>query len=163
MTAAAPSASASTDERELSLVRIIDVPADKLFKCWTTPERMHEWFCPKPWYVSHAELDVRTGGSSLIVMKGPNGEEMANPGIYLEVVPNKRIVFTDAFTSAWVPSQKAFMVGIVEFEDLGDGKTRYTATVRHWSVEDRKTHEQMGFQEGWGIVADQMAEVARTM
>ncbi len=163
MTAAPSPAPSLADERELSLVRIIDVPADKLFKCWTTPERMHEWFCPKPWYVSRAELDVRTGGSSLIVMNGPNGEEVANPGIYLEVVPNKRIVFTDAFTSAWAPSQKPFMVGIVEFEDLGDGTTRYTATARHWSVEDRKTHEQMGFQEGWGIVADQMAEVARTM
>ena len=161
MTAAA--APAPIADRELVLTRIIDVPADKLFKCWTTPERMHEWFCPKPWYVSRAELDVRTGGSSLIVMNGPNGEEVANPGIYLEVVPNKRIVFTDAFTSAWAPSQKPFMVGIVEFEDLGDGTTRYTATARHWSVEDRKTHEQMGFQEGWGIVADQMAEVAKTM
>ena len=163
MTAAPSPAPSPADERELSLVRIIDVPADKLFKCWTTAERMNEWFCPKPWYVSRAELDVRTGGSSLIVMNGPNGEEVANPGIYLEVVPNKRIVFTDAFTSAWAPSQKPFMVGIVEFEDLGDGTTRYTATARHWSVEDRKTHEAMGFQEGWGIVADQMAEVARTM
>jgi len=163
MTAAPSPIPSLADERELSLVRVIDVPADKLFKCWTTAERMNEWFCPKPWYVSRAELDVRTGGSSLIVMNGPNGEEVANPGIYLEVVPNKRIVFTDAFTSAWVPSQKPFMVGVVEFEDLGDGTTRYTATARHWSVEDRKTHEQMGFQEGWGIVADQMAEVARTM
>jgi uncharacterized protein YndB with AHSA1/START domain len=150
-------------ERELVLTRIIDVPADKLFKCWTTPERMHEWFCPKPWTVSHAEMDIRAGGSSLIVMRGPNGEEVPNPGIYLEVVPNKRLVFTDAFSSAWVPAGKPFMVAIVEFEDLGDGTTRYTATARHWSVEDRKTHEAMGFQEGWGIVADQMAEVARTM
>jgi len=38
---------ASIADRELVLTRIIDVPADKLFKCWTTPERLHEWFCPK--------------------------------------------------------------------------------------------------------------------
>ena len=159
MSAAAPSPIA---DRELVLTRIIDVPADKLFKCWTTPERMHEWFCPKPWTVSRAEMDVRAGGSSLIVMRSPEGQEFPNPGVYLEVVENRRIVFTDAFVEAWVPSEKPFMVAIVEFEDLGDGTTRYTATARHWTVEDRKTHEQMGFLEGWGIVADQLAEVAKT-
>jgi uncharacterized protein YndB with AHSA1/START domain len=150
-------------DRELSLTRIIDVPADKLFKCWTTAELLPLWFCPPPWVVSHAEMDVRTGGNSLIVMKGPNGEEVANPGVYLEVVENRRIVFTDAFTTAWVPSEKPFMVGIVEFEDLGDGTTRYTAVVRHWTVADRVTHEQMGFKEGWAIAADQMAALARTL
>jgi uncharacterized protein YndB with AHSA1/START domain len=159
MTAPAPSPIA---DRELSLTRIIDVPADKLFKCWTTAERMHEWFCPKPWTVSHAEIDVRPGGSSAITMRGPEGQEFPNLGIYLEVVENRRLVFTDAFVAAGVPSEKAFMVAIIEFEDLGDGKTRYTATARHWTVEDRKAHEQMGFHEGWGVVADQMAEVART-
>jgi hypothetical protein len=102
-------------------------------------------------------MDVRSGGSSLIVMSGPNGEEVPNPGLYLEVVPNKRLVFTDAFTSTWVPAGKPFMVGDITFEDLGDGTTRYTAIARHWSVEDRKTHEQMGFHEGWGVAADQMA------
>ena len=86
----------------------------------------------------------------------------AQSGVYLEVVPNRRLVFTDAFTSAWVPSAKPFMVAIVEFEDLGDGTTRYTATVRHWTVEDRQAHEQMGFHQGWGVVADQLAEVAKT-
>jgi uncharacterized protein YndB with AHSA1/START domain len=153
---------ASVADRELSITRVIDVPADKLFKCWTTAERMHEWFCPKPWIVSRAEIDVRAGGASTIVMNGPNGEEFVNRGVYLEVVENRRIVFTDAFVEAWVPSEKAFMVAIVEFEDLGDGTTRYTATARHWSVEDRQTHEQMGFVEGWNVVADQMTEIART-
>jgi uncharacterized protein YndB with AHSA1/START domain len=160
MTAPAPT---SASDRELVLTRIIDVPADKLFKCWTTPELLPKWFCPPPWGVSHAEMDVRTGGSSLIVMRGPNGEEMPNAGVYLEVVQNRRLVFTDAFTSAWVPSEKPFMVGDITFEDLGDGTTRYTAIARHWSVEDRKTHEQMGFHEGWGVCADQMAALARTL
>ena len=91
-----------------------------------------------------AELDMRPGGASLIVMNGPNGEEIPNRGVYLEVVPQQRLVFTDAFTHDWVPSQKAFMVGTVTMADE-DGKTRYTATVRHWSNEDRNTHEKMGF------------------
>jgi uncharacterized protein YndB with AHSA1/START domain len=113
--------------------------------------------------VSHAEMDVRSGGSSLIVMSGPNGEEVPNPGLYLEVVPNKRLVFTDAFTSTWVPLESRSWSATSTFEDLGDGTTRYTATARHWSVEDRKTHEQMGFHEGWGVAADQMARLAKTL
>lgn len=150
-------------DRELVLERLIDVPAEKLFKLWTTPERMGEWFCPKPWRVTEARMDVRAGGDSYIVMEGPDGEVMPNPGVYLEVIPNQKLVFTDAFTKAWEPSAKPFMVGIITFEDLGGGKTRYRAVARHWTVEDRQAHEAMGFHEGWGIVADQMAEVAATL
>jgi uncharacterized protein YndB with AHSA1/START domain len=108
-------------------------------------------------------MDVRTGGASVITMRGPNGEEVVNPGVYLEVVENQRLVFTDAFTSAWVPSAKPFMVGVLTFEDLGDGTTRYTAVVRHWTVEDRDMHEKMGFKEGWGVAADQMEALAKTL
>ena len=155
---------ADTDpERDLVLTRIIDVPADKLFRCWTTPDLLTKWFCPPPWYVSKAVIDARTGGNSLITMNGPNGEVVDNPGVYLEVIDNRKIVFTDAFTQAWKPSAKPFMTGIITFEDLGDGKTLYTAIARHWTVEDRQTHEQMGFTEGWGIAADQMAALAATL
>jgi uncharacterized protein YndB with AHSA1/START domain len=55
------------------------------------------------------------------------------------------------------------MVGIVEFEDLGNGTTRYTAIARHWTVADRETHEAMGFKEGWGVAADQMEALAKTL
>ena len=145
---------------ELSLTRIIDAPREKLFRCWTDAELMKEWFCPKPWRVSHAEIDLRPGGSSLIVMNGPDGEEFPNRGVYLEVVENEKLVFTDAYVSAWVPSEKPFMTAIVTFEDLGEGRTRYTAICRHWTEEDMETHEAMGFHEGWGICADQLAELA---
>ncbi len=87
-------------------------------------------------------------------MRSPEGEDYPNVGVYLEVVPNERIVFTDAFTSAWVPSAKPFMVGTIQLDDLGDGKTRYTATVLHWTAEDREAHEKMGFHEGWGQCTD---------
>lgn len=148
---------------ELTLTRVIHQPAEKLFKCWTTPELLPKWFCPPPWRVTRAVLDVRSGGDSLITMEGPNGEVVDNPGVYLEVVENRKLVFTDAFTSAWVPSEKPFMVGIVTFEDLGDGSTRYTAIARHWSAEDKAAHEQIGFHEGWGVAADQMEALAATL
>ena len=56
--------------------------------------------------VARAEMDVRSGGNSCIVMRSPDGQEFPNPGVYLEVVPNERIVFTDAYTEAWKPSAK---------------------------------------------------------
>ncbi len=148
---------------ELTLSRVIDSPPEKLYRCWTEPELLRQWFCPKPYTVSYVELDVRPGGSSNIVMRSPEGAEIPCPGIYLEVVPNRKIVTTDAYTSAWEPSEKAFMTAIVTFEDLGDGRTRYTAIARHWNEEDKKAHEAMGFHEGWGKAADQLAELAATL
>lgn len=150
---------AAESDRELVLARLIDAPREKVFRAWTDPEILKQWFCPAPWKVTFAEIDVRTGGASKIVMQGPEGEEMPLPGQYLEVVPNEKIVFTDAFVGGWKPSEKPFMTAEVTFEDEG-GKTRYVARARHWSVEDRKTHEEMGFHQGWGIVADQLEAVA---
>jgi uncharacterized protein YndB with AHSA1/START domain len=147
---------------ELMITRIIDAPPEKLFRAWTDPEIMKQWFTPRPWTTPVIETDVRPGGSSYVLMRGPNGEEFPNRGIYLDVVPNEKIVFTDAFTSAWVPSQKPFMVGIITFEDLGGGKTRYTGRALHWTAEDKKTHEEMGFHAGWGQCADQLADIVKT-
>ena len=153
-------------ERELVIERIFDAPREKVYRAWTEPKLVKQWFVPKPWTISGAVLDVRPGGQSQIVMRDPDGNDHPNEGIYLEVVPNRKLVFTDAFTDAWVPSQKPFMLAIVTFEDVGkdgSGGTRYTARARHWSVEDREAHEKMGFHEGWGQCADQLAELLKTI
>jgi uncharacterized protein YndB with AHSA1/START domain len=105
-----------------------------------------------------AETDVRPGGASLIVMKGPDGTEMPNRGVYLEVVENRRLVFTDAYTEAWKPSDKPFMTGILTFEPEAGG-TRYTARVLHWNAADCEAHAKMGFHEGWGKATEQLAEL----
>ena len=99
---------------------------------------------------------VRAGGSSLIVMRGPDGNEFPNRGVYLEVVKNERLVFTDAFTRAWQPSEKPFMTVVLTFEDQG-GQTKYTARVQHWSIADREEHEKMGFHPGWAMCTEQLA------
>jgi uncharacterized protein YndB with AHSA1/START domain len=145
----------------LQFTREFDVPAEKLYKVWTTPERFGEWFCPQPWKVTEARSDLRPGGESFVLMEGPNGEKVPNHGVYLEVVPGRKLVFTDAYSAGWVPSAKPFMTGILDFEDLGNGRSRYTATAVHWTEEDMKVHQDMGFEIGWGIVADQMAELAK--
>ncbi len=155
-TTAKTAPAATLSDRELAISRIIDAPREKVFQAWTDPELLKQWFAPKPWTTPVAELDVRPGGASLIVMRGPDGNEFPNRGVYLEVVKNERLVFTNAYVRAWEPSEKPFMTVIVTLEDLG-GKTRYTARVLHWTVADRETHEKMGFHKGWGQCADQLA------
>ncbi|MEC9243988.1 MAG: SRPBCC family protein [Nitratireductor sp.] len=150
-------------ENELVLARIIDAPREKIFRAWTDPEILKQWFVPKPWTISKVEMDVRPGGSSLIVMRDPDGNEYPNPGIFLEVVENEKIVTTDAFTGAWTPSEKPFMTMILTLEDAGEGRTRYIARALHWNAEDREAHEKMGFHEGWGQCADQLEEIAATL
>ena len=142
-------------DRELVLTRLINAPRAKVYRAWTDPELLKQWFAPKPYTTPIVELDVRPGGSSYFVMRGPDGKDLPNRGVYLEVVPNEKLVSTDAYVAAWEPSEKPFMTLILTFEDEG-GKTRYTARVRHWTVADREAHEKMGFHEGWGICADQL-------
>jgi len=150
------------DDRELVLTRLIDVPRHKLFRCWTEPALIVQWFTPPPWKTVRAELDVRPGGSSCITMQGPDGTEVPNRGLYLDVVPNERLVFTDAYTSAWQPSAKPFFTCVLTFEDE-DGKTRYIARAKHWTAEDCASHDQMGFHEGWGVATDQLGALAATL
>ncbi|WP_437813975.1 SRPBCC family protein [Sorangium sp. So ce1078] len=151
---------APTSDRELVLTRIIDAPREKVFRAWTDPELLKKWFAPHPFTTPVAELDVRPGGANLIVMRDPQGNEYPNRGIYLEVVENERLVFTDAYTKAWEPSEKPFMTVVLTFEDQ-DGKTKYTARALHWTAADREAHEQMGFHEGWGQCAAQLEAVVK--
>lgn len=155
-------ATSTTADRELVLTRLIDAPREKLYRAWTDPAVLTKWFAPAPYTTPKAEMDVRPGGANVIVMRSPEGQDMPNRGVYLEVVPNERLVFTDAYTTAWQPSEKPFMTVILTFENEG-GKTRYTARVRHWTVADREAHEKMGFHEGWGRCTDQLAKLVATL
>ena len=161
--AARQAAGSAGDPRELVLERILQAPRDRIWRCWTEPALLRQWFAPAPWTVARAEVDVRPGGASHIVMRSPEGQEFPNDGIYLDVVPGERLVFTDAYTRAWVPSPKPFFTGILTLEDAGPGRTRYVARALHWSVSDCETHAKLGFHEGWGVCADQIEALARTL
>lgn len=147
---------------ELSLTRLIAAPRAIVWRCWTEPELLKQWFTPRPWTTPVVEIDLRPGGASYFLFQGPNGEEFPNRGIYLDVVPQQRLVFTDAYVEAWVPSAEPFMTAIIDFADEAGG-TRYAARVRHWSEEARKRHEDMGFHAGWGKATDQLEELAKRL
>jgi uncharacterized protein YndB with AHSA1/START domain len=129
-----------------------------VFEAWTQPELLKLWFAPLPWTTPIVETDVRPGGSSLIVMRSEDGTDFPYQGVYLEVVTNEKLVFTNAYTKAWEPAAKPFTTVILTFEPHA-GMTKYTALVRHWSVADREAHEKMGFHKGWPICAQQMADL----
>jgi uncharacterized protein YndB with AHSA1/START domain len=148
--------------RELTLECVIDASPEKLYRAWTEPELLKKWYCPRPWTVSSAQLDVRPGGTNLVIMRSPEGQECPNLGVYLEVVKNERLVFTDAFVQPWVPSEKAFFVVTITFEAHGS-KTKYSARVQHWSVADREEHEKMGFHDGWAKATDQLIELVSSL
>jgi uncharacterized protein YndB with AHSA1/START domain len=152
----------SNATHELTITRHIAAPRASVWRCWTEPELLKQWFTPRPWTTPVVETDVRAGGSSYFLFRGPNGEEFPNRGVYLEVVPEEKLVFTDAYVSAWVPSAAPYMTGIVTFADEGAG-TRYTARVLHWSEAARASHEERGFHQGWGKAAEQMEQVARSL
>ncbi len=152
----------SLPERDLVLSRLIPAPPNRLYRAWTEPDLLRRWFAPAPFRVTEVEIDLRAGGATRIVMEGPDGTAFPSAGVYLELVENARIVFTDAYLRAWEPSPKPFFTGIVTFEPEGEG-TRYTATARHWSEADRTAHAAMGFHEGWGRCADQLAALVATL
>ena len=152
-----------TQQHELSITRFIDAPPQTVYRVYT--ERTVEWWVPKPWTTPTAEWDLRTGGRMYTEMRSPDGNTDGGEGLFLEVGPGERIVWTNAFKAGWEPQAVTnegcdfAMVTIVTFEPEGSG-TRYTARVRHWDPEAVKKHEEMGFEQGWGICAAQLAELA---
>jgi len=148
---------------DLTLERILDASPEKVFKAYTDPAILSQWFAPRPWTITDAVIEPRPGGRFNFVMHGPDGERFPNSGVFLEVIENRRLISTDAFTPDWKPAGAPFMVARIDMEPTADGRTKYTATASHWSAESMKQHEQMGFHEGWGTVADQLAELLKTL
>lgn len=149
-------------EHVLTLDRTMDAPVANVWRCWTEPNLLTQWFCPKPWYAADFRLDLRPGGEFFCTINGPDGETFDNPGVILEIEPQKRLVTTDAFRPGWIPGDRAFMVTHLDFEDVG-GRTRYLARAMHWSADTLKEHENMGFHEGWGTAADQLEALAKSL
>lgn len=146
---------ASLSDLELTLTRLIDAPRDRLFKAWT--RELSQWWGPHGMTTPFVEMDLRPGGVFRTVMRAPDGTEYPTKGVFLEIVENERIVFTDAFAPGWRPDPDAFFTAITTFETRPGGQTLYTARALHWTVENRIKHEKMGFHQGWGESLDRLA------
>jgi len=144
----------------LELSREIAAPRRAVWRCWTESDLLKQWFCPEPWSVSEADLDVCPGGRMNTVMAGPNGERFDNIGIFLDVVDDQRLTFTDAYSEGFVPRESSFMTGYVELSDLPNGGTRLVWGARHATKADRDKHLEMGFEPGWTAASGQLADLA---
>lgn len=145
---------------DLVLERVIDVPRDLVWAAWTQPEHVPHWFAPRPWTTTECEIDLRPGGIFRTVMRSPEGKDFPGVGCFLEVVPNERLVWTDALLPGYRPAENPFFTAILTLEARGKG-TRYTATAIHRDEATRKRHEEMGFHQGWGQVLGQLVEYIR--
>ena len=142
-------------KRDLVLERVVDVPPELVWAAWTKPEHIVKWFTPAPWTTINCEIDLRPGGLFRTTMRSLEGKEFPNSGCYLEVVTNKRLVFTDALLPGYRPAEKPFFTAVIELAKEGKG-TRYTATAIHRDEAGKKQHEDMGFHGGWSTALDQL-------
>lgn len=157
-------------ETDLKIERVVDVPVELVWRAWTEPELIKQWLCPRPWGVAKVDIDLRPGGIFNTVMLSPEGKEFPNEGCILEVIPQKRLVWTDALCEDFRPATKGYaskgmgfsFTAVIELIPEGQ-KTRYIARGLHASPESAKSHAEMGFNDGWGTALDQLVEMCQKM
>ena len=154
--------------QEFVISRTFDAPRDLVWKVFTEPEHMKQWWGPKGVTVIKSEMDLRPGGSYHYAMRTPDGQTMWGKMVYREITPKSRIVFVNSFSDEaggvtrhpMAPTWPLEMLSVFSFEEQ-DGKTKFTV---HWSPlnaseEERKTfadgHASMN--QGWSGTMDQLA------
>ena len=144
---------------ELLLERIVPLSPEALWRGWTEPALLQRWFCPKPWQVVEAEIDLRPGGGFRTVLQGPDGTRMTHVGCYLEVQAPTRLVWTTALGPGFAPAPEhphvpAFTC-VLTLEAV-EGGTRYSARALHRDAASAQRHGEIGFHEGWGAALTQL-------
>lgn len=156
-------ASASAEpvgDRGFALTRVYDAPARLLFEAWSKPEHFMKWFGPKGWPVTLCEIDFRVGGRWRAAMTGSSGvQNTPFGGQYLEIVPDRKIVFDNAFEEPGSPR----MVMTVTFDEGSDGRTTLTWHTLFASAAVREEYLGMGMEAGANSGLDQLAEVVRAL
>lgn len=150
---------------DLRLERTVDVGPELVWQAWTEPRHIVHWFTPAPWKTVDCEIDLRPGGKFFTVMESPEGQQYPNVGCYLDVVPNERLVWTSSLEAGYRPQRKDEdmpMTAIISMRPSAGG-TLYTATALHRNPEDRRKHEDMGFEMGWNTALDQLVAYIKSI
>lgn len=149
-------------ELDLVLERTVPVPPERVWAAWTEPELLMQWFTPAPWKTVACDIDVRPGGRCNTTMESPEGDQYPNEGCYLQVEPNRLLVFTSVMTEDFRPIMPANgaeglpFSARIELTPTGDGGTHYRAVAMHADRDGCKRHADMGFADGWGAALDQL-------
>jgi uncharacterized protein YndB with AHSA1/START domain len=150
-------------ELDLTISRVIRAPRRVVWSAWTDPAQFEQWWVPAPSRCKVREMDLRPGGALLTDISEDGGEFVPHvSGCFLAVDDLKRIVFTDAMLGGWRLAEQPFMTAIITLQDHPQG-TDYVAHVMHKNKADRDKHEELGFYDGWGTVAGQLAALAERM
>src|SRR6266480_4033737 len=164
MTAKGENTTAKTDyviepgKQELTITRVFDAPRELVYKAFTDPKLVSQWFGPRPYTTTVDKMEARPGGLWRFVQRNQNGDEFAFHGVHHDVVAPERIVATFEFEG--VPGH--VLLQTVNFEPLGQ-KTRLVEQLVFQSVADRDGMVASGMQEGSDDSMDRMAEILETL
>ena len=148
---------------DLTFERLVDLSPSQIWTAWTSEHHLKQWFTPSPWRTVDCEIDLRPGGIFRTVMLSPDGQEFPNLGCYLEIVPNEKLVWTNAlgpgyrpiFQQSSNPADSFFFTAVVSIEPHEIG-AKYSALVIHGDEDGCRRHKNMGFEAGWGLALDQL-------
>lgn len=147
-------------EREVRITRIFHAPRAVVFRAWTDPVQLAQWWAPKGFTNPVCEIDVRIGGALRIHMRGPDGSIYPMKGEFREIVPPERLAFTNI---ALDEAGNAILEGFttVTFADEG-GKTRLTLHTRARAVVDKAAAYLEGMEMGWTMSIDKLEALLST-
>jgi uncharacterized protein YndB with AHSA1/START domain len=140
---------------DVVLERLVDAPRERVWKAWAEPERIKQWFAPRPYTLSVETLDFRTGGTFAMVMHSPTGDHHPFTGRYIEVDPPSRIEWTSEFPYG----PKDQMRVTVDFVAEGS-RTRVKVHQAFSAVTPETEPHLRGARQGWTMTLDQLAEHA---
>jgi uncharacterized protein YndB with AHSA1/START domain len=149
-------------ERDLELRRTIRAPRAAVWSAWTDPRKFERWWVPAPAVCRVAAMDLRPGGAFRTEISEDGGSFGPHiDGCFLAIEPGERLVFTTSLTEGWRPASQPFITAVISLADHPDG-TDYVAHVMHKDTADKTMHLDLGFHDGWGTVADQLARFVET-